>query len=79
MLTNLGINSKNEVSFRWKKPLKHIFNNAPTEEFRSGAPKQPSLELLYIVMGEQCAIEKAVESVRVIHDNRSACHQEVIY
>ena len=37
MLTNLEINNKNEVSFRWKKPLKHIFNNASTEEFRSGA------------------------------------------
>ena len=37
MLTNLEINNKNEVSFRWKKPLKHIFNNASAEEFRSGA------------------------------------------
>lgn len=38
MLTNLEINNKNEVSFRWKKPLKHIFNNALAEEFRFGAP-----------------------------------------
>lgn len=44
-----------------------------------GAPKQPGLELLYIVMDEQCVIEKVAESVRVIYDNRSACHQEVIY
>ncbi len=34
MLTNLEVNNKNEVSFRWKKPLKHVFNNASTEEFR---------------------------------------------
>ena len=36
-LTNLEINNKNEVSFRWKKPLKHLSNNASTEEFRFGA------------------------------------------
>ena len=34
---NLEINNKNEVSCRWKKPLEHIFSNASTEEFRSGA------------------------------------------
>ncbi len=39
MLTNLEINNKNEVSFRWKKPLRHVFNNASTEEFRFGAPQ----------------------------------------
>jgi len=33
---NPEINNKNEASFRWKKSPKHIFNNASTEEFRSG-------------------------------------------
>ena len=28
LVTNLEINNKNKVSFRWKKPLKHIFSNA---------------------------------------------------
>lgn len=52
-----------------------------SHDFKSeiGAPKQPGLELLYIVIDEQCVIEKVAESVRVIYDNRSACHQEVIY
>lgn len=44
MLTNLEINNKNEVSFRQKKPLKHIFNNASTKEFQFGAPDQTRTE-----------------------------------
>lgn len=28
LVTNLEINNKNEVSFRWKKPLENVFNQA---------------------------------------------------
>ena len=38
LVTNLQISNKNEVSFRWKKPLERIFNDALSNRTRSGAP-----------------------------------------
>lgn len=37
LVTNLEINNKNEVSFRWKKPLEHVFNEALKNRTRFGA------------------------------------------
>ena len=37
LVTNLEINNKNEVSFRWKKPLENVFNQAPRNRTRFGA------------------------------------------
>lgn len=38
LVTNLEINNKNEVSFRWKKPLENVFNQALKNRTRIGAP-----------------------------------------
>ena len=38
LVTNLEINNKNEVSFRWKKPLENVFNQALKNRTRFGAP-----------------------------------------
>lgn len=37
LVTNLEINNKNEVSFRWKKPLENVFNQALKNRTRFGA------------------------------------------
>ena len=39
LVTNLEINNKNEVSFRWKKPLENVFNQALKNRTRFGAPQ----------------------------------------
>jgi len=38
LVTNLEISNKNEVSFRWKKPLENVFNQALKNRARFGAP-----------------------------------------
>ena len=38
MLTNLEINNKNEVSFRWKKPLENVFNQALKNRTKFSTP-----------------------------------------
>ena len=38
LVTNLQISNKNEVSFRWKKPLERVFDSALNNQTRSGAP-----------------------------------------
>lgn len=37
LVTNLQISNKNEVSFRWKKPLERVFNEALKSRTRFGA------------------------------------------
>ena len=55
LVTNLEINNKNEVSFRWKKPLGNVFNQALKNRTRFGAPNPNIYEPLckvidYVIM-----------------------------
>ena len=38
LVTNLEISNKNGASFRWKKPLENVFNQALKSRTRFGAP-----------------------------------------
>ncbi len=40
LVTNLQISNKNEVSFRRKKPLENVFNQALKDGTRFGAPEK---------------------------------------
>lgn len=44
LVMNLEISNKNEVSFRWKKPLENVFNQALKNRTRIGAPEATIFE-----------------------------------